>query len=76
MENRIIEILKEIKLLEEKKTNTKETEQINQQIEKLKTEYNKIVEEIKKTLKYNSIALSIPKSNNKKSISFIEEKKY
>ena len=50
MKNRIIEILKEIKLLEEKKTKTKETEQINQEIEKLKTEYNKIVEEIQKTL--------------------------
>ena len=50
MKNRIIEILKEIKLLEEKKTKTKETEQINQEIEKLKTEYKKIVEEIQKTL--------------------------
>lgn len=52
MENRIIEILKEIKLLEEKKTNTKEKEQINQQIEKLKTEYNKIVEEIQKNFDF------------------------
>ena len=52
MENRIIEILKEIKLLEEKKTNTKETEQINQEIEKLKTEYNKIVEEIQKNFDF------------------------
>ena len=52
MKNRIIEILKEIKLLEEKKTKTKETEQINQEIEKLKTEYNKIVEEIQKNFDF------------------------
>lgn len=52
MENRIIEILKEIKLLEEKKTDTKETEQINQQINKLKTEYNILVEEIKKNFDF------------------------
>jgi regulator of replication initiation timing len=46
MKDRIIEILKQIKELEEKKTDT------TQQIEKLKEEYNRIVEEIQKNFDF------------------------
>lgn len=46
MKDRIVEILKQIKELEEKKTDT------TQQIEKLKEEYNRIVEEIQKNFDF------------------------
>lgn len=46
MKDRIVEILKQIKELEEKKTDT------TQQIEKLKEEYNIIIAEIQKNFDF------------------------